>query len=416
MRLALLLASASVLALVNGCASSEEETSDADDSAYTAQDAACFSEKAKGEESATDARARCLTARADKLIDDLIAKKEDPRDKALVAFKGKLRVPAETGCFTEDVSPGFTGAWQYDLDSARDVGMVSVQVKAAVEFLKHVYRDLDGYPNHVFDALEICPNGQVGGDLRLTGSRLRVGVRTGWFGRVGVHTSSDLRAKWTAGEHLEGDDTLSKLKGMRWSLLDPVGTPRVTVRRAVRGFVSKLSARLGQLDVTDAKKTRAELSQVVREQVSNETPEGSSEGSVQERALAKIASMSPQQLTVLIQDWRAQLDQKDVPDGVEEATVSMRDVLNQRDVKVHVTQRGFVNIQNFKQISVDTEFLLPGAQRFARHVDASKTETTIEVSQEGAVNVQLNDVISVRVQVLYRNTAQTATLESALGR
>jgi hypothetical protein len=94
----------------------------------------------------------------------------------------------------------------------------------------------------------------------------------------------------------------------------------------------------------------------------------------------------------------------------------MRDVLNHRDVKVSVTQRGFVNVQNYKQISVDLDVFLPRSADFSRYVEATRTETNIEVSQYGFVNVQLNDVITVRVQVLYGRSAQTASLDRVLRR
>ena len=93
----------------------------------------------------------------------------------------------------------------------------------------------------------------------------------------------------------------------------------------------------------------------------------------------------------------------------------MRDVLNHRDVNVKVTQRGLVNVQNFKQISVDTEVFLPGSASFSRYVEATKSETNIEVEQYGLVNIQLNDVVTVRVQILYGKTTQTASLDRVLG-
>ena len=167
--------------------------------------------------SRTEARAACLTAQANLLLEARIAKAEDPRDKSLEAYRGKLRVPAETGCFTEDVNGKVPGYHQYDIDSRRDVGELAVQIKAMVEFLTAFHRDLDGYPNHFFKSVDICPQQQIGGELVLSGSTLRIGVSTGLFGRVGIHTGSELRSMWTDGEHLRG--ALEPLRGLRWGLL-----------------------------------------------------------------------------------------------------------------------------------------------------------------------------------------------------
>lgn len=401
----------------SGCATPEEGegADDQSEAAYTAHDAKCYAEPPRTGESATDARARCLTSYADELLAAQIARSEDPRDRGLDRFKGKLRVPAETGCFTEDVSGSVIGAWQNDIDSERDVGNIAVQLKAAVEFLKYYGRDLDGYPNHLFDSVELCPNGQVGADLALTGSRLRVGMRTGWWGRYGVHTSTTLRQKWTDGEHLDGNETLKALKGLRWAVLDPVGTPRTTLRKALRGIVAKVRQRLGEGQGRPEAELRAELERVVRA----ETVEGATDvsgASIQERALQKIASMTAQELQTLARDWAADLERTEVSEGVEEGSVSMRDVLNHRDVKVNVTQRGLVNVQNYKQVAVDLDVFLPRAADFSRYVEATRSETDITVSQYGLVNVQLNDVITVRVQVLYGRSAQTASLHRVLSR
>jgi hypothetical protein len=400
-----------------GCAApaAEDAADPSSEAAYTAQDAKCYTEAPRAGESATDARARCLTAYADQLLAAQIASGEDARDKELARFKGKLRVPAETGCFTEDVSGSAIGAWQNDIDSERDVGQIAVQIKAAVEFLKYYARDLDGYPNHLFDTVELCPNGQVGGDLALTGSRLRVGMRTGWWGRYGLHTSTVLRQKWTSGEHLDGDEAMKALKGIRWAAIDPVGTPRTTLRKALRGIVTKVRQRLVEAQARPDAELRAELERIVRA----ETAEGATDtegASIQERALQKIASMTASELKTLARDWALDLGRTEVPEGVEEGSVSMRDVLNHRDVKVSVTQRGFVNVQNYKQISVDLDVFLPRSADFSRYVEATRTETNIEVSQYGFVNVQLNDVITVRLQVLYGRSAQTASLDRVLRR
>ncbi len=401
---------AAAAALAQGCAPAEDEDG-ADDgaAAYTAADAACATSSPVGGESATEARARCLTEQANRLLDQQLAKNEDPRDRALAAFKGKLRVPAETGCFTEDIAGSALGIWQNDIDSERDVGMIAVQLKAAVEFLKYFYRDLDGYPNHLFQSVEICPNGQLGGDLALTGSRLRIGVRTGTFGRIGIHTATQIRDKWGAGEHLAGG--LEALKGMRWTLLDPVGTPRTLLRTALRRIVSRLSERLGGLQGKPSATVRSELTKIVQDETSDVV--GDEQKSLRQRALEKIASMTASQLTSLVKAWNAEITKADTSEGAEEGSVSMRDVLQRRDVKVNVTQRGLVNVQNYKQITVDTEFFLPRAS-FSRYVEAVEAKTDIAVEQHGLVNIQLNDVIDVKVQVLYGKAAQTGSLDKVL--
>jgi hypothetical protein len=403
-----------ILALATGCAAPADEESVSDESAYTQEDAACFNEAPQSGESKTDARARCLTAQASRLIDAQIARAEDPRDRAIAAFKGKLRVAGETGCFTEDVSGSAVGAWQNDIDSERDVGMIGVQLKATVEFLKYFYRDLDGYPNHFFQSIEVCPNGQVGRDLALTGARLRVGIRTGYFGRVGIHTSTQLRDKWTNGEHLDGNAALEQLKGIRWSILDPVGTPRTTLRKALRGIVARLTARLGGLAGKPESTVRQALTQLVREETSAAVVDDQ-DRNIRDRALAKVAAMTGAQLAKLAKNWKLEIEKTEIAEGAEEGSVSMRDVLNHRDVNVKVAQTGFVNVQNYKQISVDTEVFLPGSANFSRYVEATKSETNIEVEQYGFVNIQLNDVITVRVQILYGKTSQTASLDRLLG-
>lgn len=403
-----------LLVLPAGCGVESEEVAGGDDAAFTADDSACFEAAAKGNESATDARARCLTTQASAMLDAQIARAEDPRDAALASFKGKLRVAGETGCFSEDVSGGFLGLRQNDIDSARDVGMIAVQVKAAVEFLKFTYRDLDGYPNHFFDTVEICPNGQVGGDLRLVGSRLRIGVRTGFAGRIGIHTSTELRQLWTKGEQLEGNTALEALKGVRWAVLDPVGTPRTTLRKALRGIVTKLKTRLGSAASGNEEQTRAELTRLVRDETSGAATDDAGRN-IRDRALAKIAAMSAGQLASLANDWKLALEDEDVSHGSEEGSVVMSDALAHKNVKVNVSQTGLVNVQNVHQISVDVGAFLPSAQSFTRYVEATKTETSITVNQIGIVNVQTNDIIDVRVQVLFGKATQTASLDRVLG-
>lgn len=403
-----------LLAVVPACATETvDEAESTADAAYTEEDARCYGEPLRAGESATDARARCLTSYATQLLDAQIARGEDARDRGLTAMRGKLRVLSETGCFTEDVSGSAIGAWQYDIDSKRDVGMIGVQLKASVEFLKYFYRDLDGYPNHLFDSMEICPNGQVKGDLALVGSRLRVGVRTGWFGRYGFHTSSVLGDKWRAGEQLDQNAALASLKGIRWAMLDPVGTPRTTLRRAVRRLVAKLAGDLEGLQGKPEGDVRAALGKMVRDEtVAGATDDRSR--NIRDRALAAIAAMSAAELDRLASAWKLELAKVDVTEGAEEGTVSMRDVMNHRDARVTVTQAGFVNVQNVHQFAVDTEAFLPRAANFTRYVEATRSTTTIEVHQFGFVNVQTNDLVDVRVQVLYGRTAQTASLDRVL--
>src|SRR5262245_38570507 len=104
-----------LLLVPSGCSLGAVEDSESDEAAYTAADAQCFSTTPKDGESKTDARARCLTEQATRLVEAQIAKNEDPRDAALAAFRGKVRVPAGTGCFTEDVSGDLVGIVQHDI-------------------------------------------------------------------------------------------------------------------------------------------------------------------------------------------------------------------------------------------------------------------------------------------------------------
>lgn len=400
------------------CGSSNDDDNDdigGGESAFTADDAACFRTQPIEGLSLTEARARCLTAQATRLVDAQIARAEDPRDRALADFREKLRVPAETGCFTEDVRGSLTGLRQNDIDSERDVGMITVQVKAAIEFLKFYYRDLDGYPNHFFDSIEICPNGQVGGDLRLVGSRLRIGVGTKLAGRVTIHTSTALRQLWTRGEHLGDNEALAKLKGIRWSLLDPVGTPRTALRKALHAIIAKLKTRLTSLGEgsEDTTQLRTELTRLVRDETSAQATDDQGRN-IREQALTAIGAMSGEGLTKLARDWRAEIERSEIAEGAEEGSVVMSDALNNKDVKITVTQTGFVNVQNVHQIEVDVEAFLPSAANFTRYVETTKTETNVTVNQIGVVNVQTNDVINVRVQVLFGKAPQTASLHRAL--
>lgn len=400
-------------AATTGCAAPSESEDEAAEGAvaFTEADAACHAEAPRGGESKTEAYARCLTLQADRVLDAQIARAEDPRDRALAAYKGKLRLPAETGCFTEDVPGGFTGVWQNDIDSRRDVGELAVQIKATVDFLKHFHRALDGYPNNFFERVEICPNGQVGGDLALVGGRLRIGVRTGFFGRVGIHAEPKLTRMWNDGEHLTG--ALEGFKGLRWTVLDPIGTPRTVMRAALRRLTARLSGTLGGLEGKPTEQVRTELARLVREETSEVAgPEG--QASIRERALAKIATMTGAQLTRLAKAWRLEIGKGEVSEGVEDGAASLHDVMQSRDVRVEVTQRGFINIQNYKQISVDAQAFLPRAS-FSKYVEAVRTETTVKVEQEGFLNIQLNDVIDVKAQLFYGRAAQTASLDRVLG-
>ena len=81
--------------------------------------------------------------------------------------------------------------------------MLGVQLKAAIEFLKHYGRDLDGYPNHLFDTIEICPQGQV--EHNLVAHRVATPDRCAdrMVGTLRTITGPVLREKWTNGEHLK---------------------------------------------------------------------------------------------------------------------------------------------------------------------------------------------------------------------
>lgn len=411
-RLLFSLLAVGVAASTGACAApSEEEAADDDASAFSDADTSCYAQAPRRGESLTEARARCLTAYADWLLDAQVKRAEDPRDEALEGFKGKLRVPAETGCFTEDIPGGYGGVWQNDIDSKRDVGALAVQLKAAIEFLKYVYRDLDEYPNHFFQSVEICPSAQLGGDLVLTGSRLQIGVRTGYFGRVGVHTATELRDRWSEGEHLTRG--LEELRGVRWTLLDPVGTPRTLLRAALRRIVARVTDRLDALEGAPEATLRSELTRIIEDETSSAGDE--QRPSVRERALEAIASMSASRLASLLTSWKLEIAKPETIEGAEEGAVSMRDVLQSRDVRVNVTQRGLINVQNYKQISVSTEAFLPRAS-FSRYVEAVKAQTDVDVEQLGLVNVQLNDVVDVKVQVLHGKAAQTGSLDRVLGR
>jgi hypothetical protein len=299
------------------------------------------------------------------------------------------------------------------INTEADVGQLGAQVRASIEFLKHLYRDLDGYPNHAFERVEICPWGQVGRNLQLTGSALRIGVPTGFnplLGSIGLHSSRVLRDEWSKGEMLKGNPALATVGPVRWAIVDPAGTVRTGVRKGIRNASKQLLAKLATLDGQPDDVLRARLLPIVTDNVSPSAVD-SSGTIIQNRVLTRLAGAKLQDF---VSAWKRELSDGTLADKVEAASVAMRDVLQAKDVRVKVNQFGFVNVQNVHQIEVDFAVFLPNAKDFYRYVDVVKSRTDIEVNQWGFVNVQTNDLIKVNVEVLYERAAPTASAFRAL--
>ncbi len=405
-----LAATLTALVAAPGCAApADEDEAASGDFAWTDADAACYAEAPRSGESETSARARCLT----KLVGPMLTRAAESRPAtvkaALPAYAGKISV-RDGSCFSED---GGNWVTNYQISSKRDVAMLKRQLEYAVELLADLHEDLDGYPNHVFASIGICPEGQAGGDLVLEGSRLMIGVRMGFAGRIAVHDARALRDKWKRGEHLEADPVLSRL-GPRWALLDPAGTPRSIMRRTLRSAARKLAERLSAIAARGGEQARPALTQLVRESVIA-TAEDDRGDNLASRAAAHIAALPADQLAAFARSWAEAADVS-VQDGVEDGAVMLQDVGSRQNLKIKVTQSGFVNVNNFKDIDVDVSVMLPKGRAFARFVALEKSETTVTVNQIGFVNVQLNDHVKVRLSVVYDRAVETASLDRVLTR
>lgn len=408
LRLLTLAATTAALAGAPGCAApAEEEEAASGDFAYTEADAACHSAAPRSGESETSARARCLTKLVGPMLSRAAETRPAPVKTALPRYADKIAV-RDGSCFSDD---GGNWVTNYRIESKRDVAMLKRQLEYAVEFLADLHEDLDGYPNHVFGSIGICPEGQTGGDLVLEGGRLMIGVRMGFAGRIAVHDARTLRDKWKNGEHLEADPVFSKFKS-RWGLLDPAGTPRSIMRRALRSAAAKLKERLSAIAAMRGEAARAPLERLVRESVSP-TAQDEQQRGVLERALERVATTQADRLTDLARDWAASVDLS-TQEGVEDGAVMLQDVGSRQNLKIEVTQRGFVNVNNFKDIDVDVSVMLPKGRSFARFVALEKSETTVTVNQIGFVNVQLNDHVKVRLSVVYDRAVETASLDRVL--
>ncbi|MEM6787949.1 MAG: hypothetical protein AAF715_10570 [Myxococcota bacterium] len=344
----------------------------------------------------------------------------DPTQTTPLDDAYRVKVGDATTC----LNGGFFFA-RYNLDGDRRYEAMKSQVDNVVTFLQHLHEDTHGVPSSLFDTVTVCPRELWGRKMELAGPTLYVNVAFTQGGGIRTFDAHDLRADlWTPGEHLTGLPNGDRLQTV-WPLFDPAGTARFALRNGIARRALGLLRRLTGLGDTTEEEAplRAELRQLVHENVAAPASETDEQGEADEpplaaRAEAFLDNADAEALRCVVRTWQDDLDDPETWSQAGEAAVatlhreSARNALN-----LDVKQSGTIVVGNTHFVHVDLDvFLSGGYERLERYVEVETIEQNITWEQEGFVVVYTVDDISVNVSVSAHRTVQSASLERALTR
>jgi hypothetical protein len=384
--------------------STEEGSPDASaDAISEAAVSECTAEPRVDGESITEARARCLSRYAERRL--ATTRGSQP---SLSAYT----VTVDGGsCFTETPT---NGPWigNFDLRTTSDVRELVQQVEATVEFLVRFDRDADGASNRYFARISHCPSKTVGGPLVLEGSTLFVGMDARWT-RFRVQNAFELRDAWSKGDHLKKNfGTYARA----WPILDPVGTPRIVLRRSLGDAARAIAQKLQGAGARAATDVRADLLELVRDHVLGDF-RGGDATPLADRARAKIESLDEGGLRAFAQRWAEFVSRRESIDGMADAVAAAHEATAKKAYNIDVVQAGLVAVGNFHDIQVSVSgFLSQNAASFARYVTIEKVDHTVRVRQYALVAVYTIDNVDVNVAIGAARGLETAGLEHALAR
>lgn len=323
----------------------------------------------------------------------------------------EIRVEGED-CFSSEERRG----WNDDLEGDSELEAMQRQVRSAVSFVKNMHEDLNGYPNRVFDIVSLCPKDVSEAELILEGRRLIIGVTQSMiFGDYAPRNALEIREQWSSGDHLERSFAfLSKY----WSVLDPVGTPRIALRHAVQGAGDALARRLRAALAKDEPGLRSDMLDLVDKNIHAEygKPEGEETGvSFQQRALAQMRELAYADLRAVAGDWSDYAANPDHWEGLGNAASAAHEAVARNRVDLDIEQCcALFNFANFHDINVDTDFFFGDSQEFMRYVTVEVLEWDVRVRQYGLINIWTSDNVNINVSVSIAKGLETAGLEKAL--
>lgn len=360
--------------------------------------------------------AACLGANANaKLATALSDVETELRDRKLLAGSegAHYRIRTMPSCFDFEDEKATQAAWE--------------QMKASVDFLAEFHRDRRGLGNRWFSDVVVCnaedldddsivKGGLFGGELRLEGSSLQVGVKRGFFGGFSVQKGLEIRDRWDRGDHIAKtalDDDKGIFRTKAWPVMNPVGTLRVQSLPAIRQAADALAQTLKTIRATrDLAKQKAALLAAVQSSTSVKVSlDGTTLGEMAEKA---IAGADAGTIARLIDQWTAFVSEAGAADDAHEAIGAVQQGAAGRACNVDVKQVCFVAVNNAHCISVR---LTTGAQLIARFVadEVDAQPNHVAVTQKSFVCVQTNDFVEVTVTLSADRALASAGLASALG-
>jgi hypothetical protein len=358
----------------------------------------------------------CLGAKANaKLAAALGDVEAELRDRKLLAASEKdhYRIRTMPSCFDLEDEKAVQAAWD--------------QMKASVDFLAEFHRDRRGMGNRWFSDVVVCnakdlddnslvKGGLFGGELRLEGSSLQVGVKRGVLGGFKIQKGLEIRDRWDKGEHIAKtalDDDKGIFRTKAWPVMNPVGTLRLQALPGIRQAADALVQTLKGIRATqDLAKQKAALLAAVQ---SNTSVSVSIDGAtLGEKAEKAIADADAGTLATLIDQWTAFLSGEAAADDAHEAIGAVHQGAAGRACNVDVKQVCVVAVNNAHCIDVS---LTTGARLITRFVanEAAQQTNSVKVTQKSLVCVQTNDFVDVNVTLSADRALASAGLGSALG-
>lgn len=325
-----------------------------------------------------------------------------------------IEVGSPDGC----LNGGFLLA-DFDLNSEGKYSDMKRQIDMTAQFLADMYVDTNGNGSILFDSVELCPKQEVGGRLAMQGPTLLVGLTfSQFFDEIKLLNALELRRLWSRGEHLSELPQGTKLR-LLWPLLDPAGTARLAITRAVADGAQYLAEALTMLRDSggDEDFQRSELRSLVSDNVAPDTTDASG-NPIAERALGVIDALSPIEIECIADAWSDEVLDSSRWDAVGEAAVSTtieQQKANQVNATIH--QEGFIVVGNAHFIDVDVSLYVSAAHRpFTNYVTVHEVEQNLNVTQKGFVVVYTIDSVEVNLNVSVDRTLETFSLEKALSR
>ena len=262
------------------------------------------------------------------------------------------------------IEVGANGCLDEDLGSDGKHDQLVTHVEAVVQFVTTFHDDMDGIPNGLFNRVHVCREDDYDDDLKLTLEDRVLGVGVS-YSTLGIGSAPQdgekVRAWWRDGKQIDHRDDVKAwndefiIDGTDdlWTVLDPVGDARMSLRDSMAEAAIKLAGELEALD--DAREANEkQIAAVIRDNVSG----SSGHRNVRACALGYIEGRSNEQLALLVSGWRAGLMRPGVWNALAETVVAGSQPATSIAGRAAAQECGTADLGNIELPNIDVRLFL----------------------------------------------------------